>query len=114
MHDGLEILGHLPVQLAQPDRLRVRHLLDQAVPLLLVERRPERQHLVQRQTERIDIAAGICLPLESFRRHVTQRAEDVAGVRQVLLVVRLGQTEIGTHTVPCESRSRFEGLMSRW
>ena len=65
------------------------------VALLLVEGRPHRQQLVERQAQGIHVGAGVAPAVEGFGRHVPERAQDVAGVRQVLLVVRLGQAEIG-------------------
>ena len=40
MNDRFQVEGHRPVQLPQPGRIFLRHLEDQAVPVLLVERRP--------------------------------------------------------------------------
>ena len=79
----------------QRSRGLARHLLHQAAALLLVERRPEGEHLVQGQAERVDVAPAVDLAAEGLGRHVAQGAEDVAGVRQVLLVVGLGQAEVG-------------------
>ena len=56
-----------------------------------------RQQLVQRQAQRIDVAAGVALAFERLRRHVAQRAQDVAGVRQIVAAGsgHLGQAEVG-------------------
>ncbi len=78
-----------------------RHLFDQPMPVGLVEPRLHGEQFVQRQAQRIDVAAGVGFPVELLRCHVAERAEDVAGVRQVLLVCRLGEAEVGhPHTAP--------------
>ena len=94
VYDRLEIPRHLRIELAERGRFGVGHLPDQSVSVFLIVGRPECQHLVQGQAQRIHIAASIGLSFERLRRHVTQRTEDVAGVRQILLVVSLGQAEI--------------------
>ena len=76
------------------------HLIHQLVPVRPVERRLERGQLVERQPQRVDVGAGVALALEPLRCHVAQRAEDVAGVRQVVGVRRLGQAEVGDPDVP--------------
>ena len=48
----------------------------------------QRQQLVEGQAQRVDVAAGVALPLERLGRHVAQRAQEVAGAGQVLLVGR--------------------------
>ena len=60
----------------------------------VVEGRPERQQLVERQPQRVDVGAGVPLAPEPLGRHVAERAQDVAGVGQAL-VVPLGQAEVG-------------------
>ena len=45
-----------------------------------VERRAERQQLVERQPQGIDVGAGIALAAEPLGRHVADRAQDVAGL----------------------------------
>ena len=95
LDDRLQVAGNLGIQLVQRRRGLARHLLHQPAALLLVERRPEGEHLVERQAERVDVAPAVDLAAERLGGHVPQGAEDVAGVRQVLLVVRLGQAEVG-------------------
>ena len=90
VHDRLKVPGQLPVTLPKPERFLIRHLLDQPTTILFVKRRAKCQHLVQGQTQRVHVATGVGLSLERFRRHVPQRAQDIARVRQVLLIVGLG------------------------
>ncbi len=85
----------MPVEPAQPRRVFLRHLADQAGAVGLVERRPQRQQLVERQPQRVEVGPGVARALKPLRRHVPQRADDVAGVRQVLGAGRLGQPEVG-------------------
>ena len=59
------------------------------------ERRLEREHLVKRHPQAVDVAPQVRLPLEPLRRHVAQRAHDVARAGQLLGSLRLGQTEVG-------------------
>ena len=60
----------------------------------VVERRPERQQLVEGQPQRVDVGAGVALAAEPLGRHVAERAQDVAGLGQAV-VLRLGQAEVG-------------------
>jgi len=77
-------------------RLVVHHLPDELVPIGLVEGRPQRQQFVERQAEAVHVAAEVPLAVETLRGHVAQRADDVAGVGQVVAVsVCLGQAEVG-------------------
>src|SRR5437868_78321 len=61
----------------------------------LIERRPSSSQLIQGKSQRINVAASVLATLETFRRHVTQRADEVAGGRQVISAFDLGQSEIG-------------------
>jgi hypothetical protein len=70
-------------------------LLDQLVPVMFLVRRAEGDQLEQGEPERVDVTAGVGLPVERLRRHVAKRAEQVAGVREVVRVIRLGQAEVG-------------------
>ena len=89
------ISGFTPVQ---PRRFVGRHLLDQLVAILLVERRPQGQQLVERQAQRIDVAARVGLALERLRRHVPQRARGCrrcASGCPCAWAADLGQAEVG-------------------
>ena len=92
----------------------MQHLLDQLVPVRRLERRPQRHQLVERQAQAVDVRPRVALPREPLRRHVAERAQDVAGVGQVVGLGRLGQAEVGDPDVAVVSSSRFDGLMSRW
>jgi hypothetical protein len=95
LDDRLEVAGNLAIEPVQRRRRLIGHLLDQAAALLLVERRAEGEHLVERQAQRVDVAPAVDLAAERLGGHVPQGAEDVTGVGEVLLVVRLGQAEVG-------------------
>ena len=73
----------------------MRDDLDHLLRRRIRVRRPAGQQLVQRQAEAIDVAAGVRLPLEALRRHVFERADQIAGVRQVHLLEELRHSEIG-------------------
>ena len=113
--DGHEIARHLSVQPVQPRRFGRRHLFDQPVALLLVERR------AARPTTRTASAPA------SKRRHGhrpchrTPRAACTAECRGCRRSVSgfagrptLAMPKSVTQTVPVVSRSKFDGLMSRW
>ena len=82
------------VELARPRRVVVRHPLDQPRPVGVLEGRAQRQHLVERDAQPVDVAARVGNPPEPLRRHVAQRPQDVAGLGQLLAAFRLGQSEI--------------------
>ena len=77
-----------------PRRLLGLDLLDQLEPVRRVESRAEREQLVERQPQRVDVGPGIPFAPEPLGGHVADRAQDVAGLGQPL-VVPLGQAEIG-------------------
>ena len=83
------------VERPQPRRDSGGDLLDQLVAVAFVEGRLEGQEFVEGQAERKDVAAGVGVAVELFGRHVAERAEDVAGVGQVLLIGGLGEAEVG-------------------
>ena len=76
-------------------RLVVEDRVDELHPVGRPERRLERQHLVERHSQAVDVAPRVRLPLEPLRRHVAQRADDVAGAGQLFASLRLGQAEVG-------------------
>lgn len=75
-----------------------------------VECRPEGEQFVEREAEGEDVAAGVGVTVELFGGHVPQRAEDVAGVRQVLLVGRLGEAEVGDPDAAAGVEQQVAGL----
>ena len=56
--DRLQVARDARRQLLQPRRLLVQHLVDQRVPVRRLERRPQRQQLVQRQAQAVDVATA--------------------------------------------------------
>ena len=61
--------------------------------ILAIEGRPQHQQFIQGQAQGVDIRQGIALPAEALRRHVAQRADEVAGVGQGR-VLRLDEAEV--------------------
>ena len=84
-----------------PRRLRLLEgdLPQQLLAVLPVEGRPQRQQLVQRRAQRVDVGAVVdrhALGQRLLRAHVTQRAHQVARHRQAgLAVLHVGQAEVG-------------------
>jgi hypothetical protein len=76
-------------------RRRFGNLADQLGLIPAYKGRPQRQHLVQRHRQRVDIATDVRLALEPLRRHVAHGTNDVARARQVATVIGLGQSEVG-------------------
>lgn len=70
MYDRHQVARHLAVEPVQPRRLGGSHLLDQAIALLFRERRTQGRQLIERQPQRVDVAAAIGLGVERLRRHV--------------------------------------------
>ena len=66
-----------------------------AMPVRRLERRPQRHQLVERQAQAVHVGPRVALPREPLRGHVADGAQDVAGVRQVVGLGRLGQAEVG-------------------
>ena len=73
----------------------MQHAVDQLDPVRLVERGPQCQQLVQGRPQGVHIAPRVGPAVEPLRRHVPQRAHDVAGARQLVAVLGLGQAEVG-------------------
>ena len=93
--DHFQVARDASIPLPRRDRLLVQHALDQPLPARVLERGLERQQLVERGPQRIEVAARVGMSLEPLRGHVPQRPHHVAGVRQILLVLRLREPEIG-------------------
>lgn len=83
---------------------------DQPVAVAFVERRLLRQHFVQRQPQRIEVAAMVGLAGKRFRRHVPQCAQNIAGMRDVLLVVGLGESEVGNQDDAAQVEHQVAGF----
>ena len=76
----------------------MQDLPQERLPVGAVEDRPQRQQLVQRRAERVDVGAVVdqdALAGRLLGAHVAQRAEQVAGLRQAGVGVELGQAEVG-------------------
>ncbi len=110
VNDRLQIAGDTPPHASQWLDLCRRHLLDQTVAVMLVERRPQCDQFVQGQAQAVDVAAAIGLAVEGLRRHVTQRAEDVSGVGEVLAALGLGQAEVSDPDGAIEIQQQIAGL----
>ena len=106
--------GPLGSSMPQARRLRVRDLLDQLRPVRGVEGRPQRQQLVERQAQAVDVGPGVALPLEPLRGHVAERARGCRRSGSGRPRPALGQAEVGDPDRAVRSSSRFDGLMSRW
>ena len=55
----------------------------------------ECQQLEERQAQAVDVAPGIRMPVELLGGHVAERAQNIADVGQPLLVLLLGEAEVG-------------------
>ena len=88
----------------------MEHVVHQFVPVGPVVRRLERGQLVEGQAQAVDVGADVALALEPLGCHVPDRAEDVAGVRQVVGVRGLGQAEVGDPDVPLGVEEEVAGL----
>jgi len=69
-------------------------LRDQRHAIGALEGRPQGQEFVERDSQRVNVAAGVALSLKSLGRHVANRANDVSGPRQPIFL-RLRQAEVG-------------------
>ena len=69
--------------------------MDQVMRSGVRECRLQREQFVKRHAQRIDVAARVRLSGEPFGRHVLQRADEIAGLRQIGAFDDLGHTEIG-------------------
>src|SRR5205823_4898711 len=60
----------------------------------------ERPQLVERSPQAIDVAPRVGPAIEPLRRHVAQRADDVAGLGRTVAPLGLGQPEVGEPDSP--------------
>ena len=93
--DGLEVTRDARIDPARAWRLGMEDPLGQPGTVAGPERGPEREHLVERQPQPVDIAPTIRAAAEPFRGHVPERADDVALSRQFDGILGLGQPEVG-------------------
>ena len=66
-----------------------------------VKRRPQREHLVQHQTQSVDVTPAVGLARHLFRRHVAQRTDDFARSREPVALEQFCQAEIGDPNRAC-------------
>ena len=92
-HDRLEIARDPQIDRPRLLRLLGLDLLDQGQPVRGRETRAEREQLVEREPQRIDIGPSIPFTPEPLGGHVPDRTQDVTAGGQPL-VVPLGQAEI--------------------
>ena len=64
------------------------------------ERRAERQHLVERRPQGVDVAPGVRDAAEPLGGHEAQRPDQVVRLREVVPILELGQAEVGDPDVP--------------
>ena len=109
--DRLLVAGHGPVDPPRRRRPVVHDLGHESVAVGLVERRAQGEQLVEGQSQGVDVAADVRLPVEPLGGHVPDGADDVAGVRHVVVVgVRLGQPEVGHPHGPAGVQEQVRGL----
>ena len=106
--------GNRLVQLPQRHRLLERQV-PQDVGLVdsPSHRRPQRQQLVERRPERVDVGAVVHQAVAGqrlLRAHVPQRAEQVAGHRHADGRLQLGQAEVGDPQVAAVVEHQVAGL----
>ena len=73
----------------------LRDATHQCLHVVLVKRRLQRGHFVQRNANAVYVTRLRRLTLELLRRHITQRSAEVSGASQFLVVENLGESEIG-------------------
>ena len=71
-----------------------------------LKRRPQRQQLVQRQAQPVDVAAGVRLAPQLFGRHVPQSPDDPAGLAFARRIDGPGQAKVrhADHPVPVDQQ----------
>ena len=97
-HDGFQFRRDGLVHVPRRNRLSARPIPQQLLPVVAGEDRFERQQLVQRCPEGINVAAVIDQPLLAqglLGAHVPQRAQKIAGDGQTGVGLEAGQTEVG-------------------
>ena len=75
--------------------------------LVGIEWRAKRQQLIERRPQRVDVAAPIRLAPQPLGRHVSERSDQLARLRQVVPLFELGQAEVSD---PDVARRRARGL----
>ena len=96
--DRLQRGGDGSVQLAERGRIVVGDLLDQRVAVAALEWGAERQQLVERRAQRVDVAAMVDDPApgeDLLGARVAERAQELARDREPGIADDLGQAEVG-------------------
>ena len=92
-HDRLQVTRDPGIDGPGPPRLLGLDLLDQLEAVRRVECRTEREQLVEREPERVDVGPGVPFTPEPLGSHVAEGSQDVTALGQAL-VFSLGQAEI--------------------
>ncbi len=92
-HDRFQVPWDPRIDSPGPLRLLGLDSLDQLEPVRRAESRTQREQLVERQTQRVDVGPSVAFAPKPLRRHVADRTQDVTTLGQPL-VVSLGQAEI--------------------
>ena len=74
--------------------------IDQRELIHGIERGAEYEHLVERRAQGVEVASSVGHAAESLGRHVAERADHVARVRQVVAFLELRQAEVGDPYIP--------------
>src|SRR4051794_22115114 len=74
LDDRHQIARDGAIDAVQAGRLPPTDLLDELVAIPAVEGRSQGRELIQRQAQRVHVAAWIGMPFKGFRRHVAERA----------------------------------------
>ena len=113
--DRFQVAGDGRVEPPRPGRLALRSLPQQLARAQLAERGLEREQLVERQAQAVDVAPVVGLAPECLGGEIPQRADHVTRCGQVVVTGELRQAEVGDpDAIWCSSIRRLAGLMSRW
>ncbi len=95
--DRLQVAGDAPAEARRGNRLDAGNLRQQRDDRVALERRPAGQAFVKDRSEGIDVRgrADVLSPGRLFRGHVTRRAEQFPGAREVALIEPLDHAEVG-------------------
>ena len=101
--DRLQIVRDRPVHLAGSAWIVLDDATQERPAVFLGKRGPERERLVERHTQRVDVRVVVqhtVVALGLLGTHVAERAQHVAGHRDVGAALRLGQSEVRDPKVP--------------
>jgi hypothetical protein len=77
-HDGFQIARQPRVDLARRGRLALRNLVQEFAAVGLRERCAESEQFVKRDSQPVDVPAGIGVTLEALGRRIAERADEEA------------------------------------